>query len=65
MGAWPCGTVVMVGELYGAESKSQVYGTIHTFLQENQQATNELGKILNTCVNYKIVIFSPMQYLLL
>ncbi len=43
VGAWPCGTVVMVGELFGAESKSQVYGNIHTFLQENEQATDNLG----------------------
>ena len=46
MGAWPCGTIVMVGELYGAESKSQVYGTIHIFLQDNQEATKELGKMI-------------------
>ena len=26
MGTWPCGMVVMVGELFGAESKAQVYG---------------------------------------
>ena len=44
VGAWPCGTVTMVGELYGAESKSQVYGSIHTFLQENHPAAENLGK---------------------
>ena len=29
MGTWPCGMVVMVGELFGAESKVQVYGNIY------------------------------------
>ena len=27
----------MVAELYGAESKPQVYGALHTFLQENKE----------------------------
>ena len=45
VGAWPCGTIVMVGELFRAESKSQVYGNIHTFLQENGQATDNLGML--------------------
>ena len=42
MGTWPCGMVVMVGELFGAESKAQVYGNIHTFLQENSDAMIQL-----------------------
>ena len=24
LGAWPCGIAVMIGELFGAESKTQV-----------------------------------------
>ena len=39
----PCGTVVMIGELYGAESKGQVYGNVHTFLSENTEAADKLG----------------------
>ena len=35
VGTWPCGMVAMVGELFGAESKAQVYGNIHTFLHDN------------------------------
>ena len=35
MGTWPCGTVVMVGELFGAESKAQVYGNICSAQSEN------------------------------
>ena len=44
VGAWPCGTIVMLGELFGAESKAQVYGTIHAFLHENKDATQGLSK---------------------
>lgn len=44
-GAYPSGTVVMIGELYGAESKSQVYGHLHTFLQENEAETKSIGNI--------------------
>ena len=38
-GAWPCGTIALVAELFGSESKSQVYGSLHTFVQENHAAT--------------------------
>ena len=31
------------GELFGAESKAQVYGNVHTFLQRNEQSTRDLG----------------------
>lgn len=44
MGAWPCGTVVMLGELFGSESLSQVYGQIHTLLQENSKQFMDLRK---------------------
>ena len=43
VGAWPCGTIVMLGEVFGAESKAQVYGTIHA-LHQNKNATQGLGK---------------------
>ena len=42
-GAWPCGTITMLGELFGAESKTQIYGFVHTFLQENERETSSLG----------------------
>ncbi len=35
--AWPSGTIAMINELYGAESKSQVYGAVHTFIYENSE----------------------------
>ena len=42
VGAWPCDTVVWMSELFGAESKAQVYGTLHTFLQENADSTSDI-----------------------
>ena len=50
IGAWPCGTVTKISELFSAESKTQVYGTLHAFLQENQDKTKEIGNILS-CYN--------------
>jgi len=34
----------MVSELYCAESKTQVYGSLHTFLQENKDETNGISE---------------------
>ena len=42
---WDSGTVAMVGDLYGTESKSQVYGTLHTFLHENEEVKHKLGNV--------------------
>ena len=52
MGAWPCGTIVLLNELFGTESKSQVYGSIHTLLAENEKNTGGIGKSINkgTCL---------------
>ena len=32
-GMWPCGVITLIRELFIAESKSQVYGHLHQFLQ--------------------------------
>lgn len=40
----PCGIVINVTELYGSESKSQVYGHLHSLLTKpvmNTTGTNE------------------------
>ena len=44
MGAWPCGKILMLGELFGSESMSQVYGQIHTLIQENADALDSVRK---------------------
>ena len=46
VGAWPCRTIVMMGELFGSESKSQVYGHTHIFLQRNHAGTRNLRELL-------------------
>jgi len=51
VGTWPCGTVVMVGELFGDESKAQVYGNVHTFLQRNEESTGDLGMSISACIH--------------
>lgn len=42
LGAWPCGTIVLLGELFGAESISQVYALLHTFLLKNGTSTENI-----------------------
>ena len=42
LGAWPCGTIVLLGELLGAESISQVYAFLHTFLLKNRTSTENI-----------------------
>ena len=50
MGAWPCGIIILLGELFGAESISQVYAFVHTFLQMNSNSTNDIGKNIRMCI---------------
>ena len=44
LGAWPCGIIVLLGELFGSESLSQVYALLHTFLLKNSSPTQEIRK---------------------
>ena len=41
------GLVVTIGEVFGAESKTQVYvyGQLHTLIARNVEATSQLGKL--------------------
>ena len=43
-GIWPCGIVTLLNELYISESKSQVYGAIHSFMRVNEATLTELSK---------------------
>jgi hypothetical protein len=45
----------MLGELFGAESKAQVYGTIHAFLHENKDATEGLSKYIMVTIRSKYI----------
>jgi len=48
VGAWPCGTVTMVSELFCAESKTQVYGSLHTFMNKNKEGARNIGMSICT-----------------
>lgn len=41
---WPCGIVTLLDELYGAESITQVYGSIHSLLHSNPSHTTDIGE---------------------
>ena len=42
-GMWPCGVITLVRELFLAESKSQVYGHLHDFLQRAPGTASHLS----------------------
>ncbi len=43
-GVWPCGTIMLLAELYISESKSQVYGNVHGLLHEHPMNTASISK---------------------
>ena len=51
-GIWPCGIVTLIRELFLAESKSQVYGHLHEFLQTNPEVVSNISKLLMCDVMY-------------
>ena len=44
-GVRPCGIIALIGELFGAESKGQVYGLLHSYLTANECATSSLSML--------------------
>ena len=56
-GLWPCGIVVMLLELFSAESKSQVFAALHELLNNNRDALSDLSKDANVyCASAYIII---------
>ena len=43
-GMWPCGVITLIGELYVAEAKTQVYGFLHSIVHHNAQHLSSLGE---------------------
>ena len=43
-GMWPCGIVVMLTELFTAESKSQVYAALHELLSNHTTIASNLSE---------------------
>ena len=44
-GMWPCGIVVLLHELFVAESKSQVYAAVHDLLSSYPFVADALSKL--------------------
>ena len=45
-GVWPCGIITLLRELFVAESKSQVYGHLHQFLQDYSETAHCLSVLI-------------------
>lgn len=43
-GVRPCGIIVLLAELFRAESKSQVYANLHEFLRKHPHVSENIGK---------------------
>jgi hypothetical protein len=41
-GMWPCGILIMLKELFVAESKSQVYAALHELLSSHRDISTSL-----------------------
>ena len=48
-GVRPCGVTVLLSEVYGSESKSQVYDCVHNHLKCHPQVAQRTGKA-NSCI---------------
>ena len=44
-GIWPCGTITLLTELFVTESKAQVYGAVHDFLDSNPGSTADISEV--------------------
>ena len=42
---WPCGTIVLLAELFRAESKSQVYAIVHELLTKHTNLLDNLSPL--------------------
>ena len=60
-GIWPCGIITLLNELYISESKSQVYGAIHSFFQSNEDSMTDLSKILSNDIFNLVACLPNLQ----
>ena len=51
---WPCGIITFLGEIFGSESKSQVYGLLHAFLHANKESTSDLRELLKCIILFSV-----------
>ena len=62
LGAWPCGIIVLLGELLGAESNSQVYALLHTFLSKNNSSTKETRKFVVVYIDVELGVITILLF---
>ena len=51
-GLWPCGVIVMLSELFSAESKSQAFAALHEVLTNNKDTMCSLSKCYCMILGY-------------
>lgn len=51
-GAWPCGIIMLVSELFRSESKSQVYASLHQFFDDYPSVLDNLSKSFRSTVRF-------------
>ena len=51
----------MVGELFGAESMTQVYAFLHTFLHQNEESLMQLSKYTYYAVHRVTQVYSTLR----
>ena len=60
-GLRPCGIIVLVAELFRAESKSQVYANLHEFMRKHPQVSENLGNSNFNTISFRSVhLYKPL-----
>ena len=54
-GAWPCGVLTLLGELYVVQSKAQGYGFHHAIIHKNDKELSSLRKANIQCCIHALV----------
>ena len=62
-GMWPCGIVVLLTELFSAESKSQVFASLHELLRDWDGIQDSLSEQQYYHSNVKYAIFNTHLYI--
>lgn len=52
-GVRPCGIIVLLAELFRAESKAQVYANLHEFMRKHPHVSENIGK----CVRLQVLLY--------
>lgn len=60
-GMRPCGIIVLVGELFMAESKTQVYGFLHHFFSRHPQVIEKLGMPSVYLVYWLVMVYLTIE----